>query len=70
VALTEHPTQWRGQAMAKATLQEQAIDRTKPFTVGYWIEGRYHEKTTYPLKQSVEYRKRLELPSPWDSEVR
>jgi hypothetical protein len=54
--------------MARITLQEQAIDRTKPFTVGYWLDGRYHEKVTYPLKSSVENAKTLGLRAPWDSQ--
>ena len=55
--------------MAKPTLQDQSIDFSKPFIVGLWIEGQYHEKTTYPLKQSVEYKKRLGQQGPWDQEV-
>jgi hypothetical protein len=55
--------------MAKPTLQDQSVDYSKGFVLGYYEGDRYVERVTYPLKQSVEYRKRLELPSPWD-EVR
>jgi hypothetical protein len=52
--------------MAKITLQEQAIDRTKPFTLGYYEGDRYVEKLTYPLKQSVERIEKLGLTAPWE----
>lgn len=54
--------------MARITLQEEAIDRTKPFTVGYTLDGVYYEKTTYPLRSSVENAKTLGLIVPWDSQ--
>jgi hypothetical protein len=54
---------------------DSAFDYTKPFVVEFTYrdargEKYTIEKVTYPLKQSVEYRKRLELSSPWDEEVR
>jgi hypothetical protein len=51
--------------------QDSALDYTKPFTVElqYRDENglRYSVfKETFPLKQSVEYRARVGLQSPWD----
>jgi hypothetical protein len=51
--------------------QDSALDYTKPFTVElqYRDENglRYSVfKETFPLRQSVEYRARVGLPSPWD----
>jgi hypothetical protein len=57
--------------MANPILEDSALDYTKPFTV----EIQYRDenglkysvfKETFPLKQSVEYRARVGLPSPWD----
>jgi hypothetical protein len=54
--------------VAKATLQEQAIDRTKPFVVGYYEGNTYHEKLTYPLKSMVKNMEERGEQAPWDSQ--
>jgi hypothetical protein len=61
--------------VAKPILEDQSLDYSKPFTVEFSYRDasgtkRTIVRETYPLKQSVEYRKRLGLYSPWDQEVR
>lgn len=61
---------WRGQQMAKPTLQDQSIDFSKPFIVGLWIDGQYVEKVTHPLKSMVRNMRERGLVAPWDTEVK
>lgn len=54
---------------------DQRFDYTKPFKVEVQYRDadgivQYVVKETYPLKQSVEYKKRLGQQGPWDEEVR
>lgn len=54
--------------MAKTTLQDQSLDYTKGFVIGFWIDGEYIEKLTHPLKSSV--KSMAGKRAPWDEEVR
>jgi|HubBroStandDraft_2_1064218.scaffolds.fasta_scaffold18665_2 hypothetical protein len=55
--------------------QDSSLDYTKPFTVELQFRDenglKYSVfKETFPLKQSVEYRARVGLLSPWDEVTR
>ncbi len=54
--------------MAQPILEDQALDFTKGFVLGYYEGNTYREKLTYPLKQSVQNMKQLGLTAPWDSQ--
>jgi hypothetical protein len=54
--------------MAHIRLEDQALDYSKPFVVGLWIDDQYVEKTTYPMKSTVESMAGKR--APWDSEAR
>ena len=56
--------------MAKAILEDQAVDYSKGFVVGYYEGNIYREKMTYPLKSSVKAMAERGLRAPWDEEVR
>ena len=55
--------------MAKPTLQNQSVDYSKGFVIGYYEGDRYVERVTYPLKSSVKNAPERGLRAPWD-EVR
>jgi hypothetical protein len=57
-----------GSAMAHTSLEDQSLDYSKPFVVGLWIDGEYIEKTTYPMKSTVESM--AGKLAPWNQEVR
>jgi hypothetical protein len=59
-----------GSAMAHTSLEDQALDFSKPFVVGLWIDGKYTEKITHPLKSMVRNMTERGLVAPWDKEVR
>jgi hypothetical protein len=54
--------------MAKAILEDQAVDYTKPFTIGYYRGTMYVEKVTYPLKSSVKTMAERGQQAPWDAQ--
>ena len=56
--------------MAKPILEDQAVDYSKGFVLGYYEDDRYVEKMTYPLKAMVKRMAERGLQAPWDDEVR
>jgi hypothetical protein len=50
--------------MAKLSLEDQALDFSKPFVVELSLDGVRVEKVTYPLKSTVKSGRR----GPWDSQ--
>jgi hypothetical protein len=60
----------RGQAMAKPILEDQSVDYSKGFVLGYYEGDRYVERVTYPLKSSVKAMAERGVRAPWDQEVR
>jgi hypothetical protein len=56
--------------MAKPILEDQAVDYSKGFVLGYYEGDRYVERVTYPLKSSVKNAADRGLQAPWDAEVR
>jgi hypothetical protein len=62
-----------GSTMAHTSLEDQALDYTKPFTVEFSYrdaDGRKRrvEKTTYPMKSMVKRMAESESRAPWDSQ--
>jgi hypothetical protein len=55
--------------MAKISLEDQALDYSKPFVIGLWIDGKYVEKVTHPLKSMVRNMIERGLVAPWDTGV-
>jgi len=56
--------------MAHIRLEDQALDYTKGFVIGYYEGNRYVEKITYPMKSMVKHAAERGLRAPWDAEVR
>jgi hypothetical protein len=61
-----------GSTMAHTSLEDQAVDYTKPFTVEFSFRDadgvkRYVEKLTHPLKSMVKRMAESESRAPWDS---
>jgi hypothetical protein len=56
--------------MAQTTLQDQSLDYTKGFVLGYYQGNDYVEKMTYPLKSMVKNFEQRGEQAPWDEEVR
>jgi hypothetical protein len=56
--------------MAKPILEDQSVDYSKGFVLGYYEGNTYREKMTYPLKSSVKSMAERGQQAPWDQEVR
>jgi hypothetical protein len=55
--------------MAQTILEDQALDYSKGFVLGFYEGNSYVEKMTYPLKSSVKTMAERGQQAPWDTGV-